>query len=116
VSTPAKLFKPDVARRLGWTNITHVNVAIMRTRRGTAKVPFPAPDGIEGRREWWLTTTIARYERERRKLKGQRITDAQIAQIRKLREANMSMEQIAIEVGVAKASVCRKLNSTTEKE
>lgn len=123
-----RLYKPEVAERLGWINTNNVNVAIKRTRDGRTPVPFPEPDGVTPippnsrvnrttEDPWWYAYTIDEYDALRRRMTT--MTDEMRERIHRLRTIDhYTMEEIAVRLGISKGTVFRALHAapTTTKE
>lgn len=118
----AKLFKADVAKILGWSDGNHVSVARLRTRAGTAIVPFPDPDGthpwVNGRElPTWRRSTIERYQADIQAAGGRArpVTHEMVERMRRLRDIDhLSYEEIGAKLGVGKTTVHRHLTTTAE--
>lgn len=114
-----KLYKADVAAKLGWVSPNHVSVALHRTRRHAARVAFPAPDGydliehpVNKHREepYWLSTTIDAYIEALRVAGGRPVPPELVGRMRKMYEIDgYTMEEIGVRLGVSKATVSRRL-------
>jgi len=107
----------EVAALLGITRGA-LDVRLYRTRVGTARIPFPEPDGAVYRdqqpvRCWW-PATIEAYRLAWNAAGGSRrvFTDAQIAEIRRLHSVDgMGVNAIARRTGITTASVSRIVNN-----
>jgi len=104
------------AALLGISHST-LDVRLHRTRAGTARVPFPEPDGparnAEGQpiRYWW-TVTIEAY-RDAWKLGGGRrtLTADDILRVRRLHADGDSQHEISRRTGLGVATVSRIVNN-----
>lgn len=109
-----KLYRADVCRAMGWAGEPSLDNATWRTRQGTARVPFPDPDGYDLERPrcppWWSEEAIHRYRRRCRAAGILRPMPADVQAMFAMRDDGLPLEQIAVTCGWSKSTVGRHLN------
>lgn len=118
------LTRSQVAELIGWRNPDNVDVAISRTRAGTARVPFPEPAGLAPRpgasgyaeRFWWRSVIEEHRDRLKRFAPRLPVTPELVAAVRRRLAAKMPQFEIADELGTSRATVSRIATGKIDEE
>lgn len=113
--------KDMIAARFGWTKRSAVDVAILRTKQGKARVAFPDPDGhavkpeVRPRKKYaparkpepyWWAATVEAYAAERGATLGAvRLTPNVAGTIRTRLAEGAEVRAVADEFGITPAAV-----------
>lgn len=112
----APLTRAQVATTVGWINPDNVDVAVSRTRAGTAKVPFPEPAGCAvppdttsgyPERFWWRATIEHYRDQLRRFAPRSAVTPGLVAAVRRRIADGERQSQIATDLHLGRATVSR---------